>query len=74
MTRKRLTNVVTPDAGHAHMGQLLKLRTYPPVVNHAVTAPNADTNTASPPGSIEAGEPYVTFSCEWPRLAWRNPL
>jgi hypothetical protein len=43
MTRKRLTNVVQPDAAHAPMGQLLRLRTYPPVDNHAVTAPNADT-------------------------------
>src|SRR5580692_12166976 len=43
MTRKRLTNVATPDAAHAPMGQLLKLRTYPAVDNHAVTAPNADT-------------------------------
>src|SRR5271170_7197799 len=43
MTRKRLTNVAQPDAAHAPMGQLLKLRTYPPVDNHAVTAPNADT-------------------------------
>jgi hypothetical protein len=43
MTRKRLTNVAAPDAGHAPVGQLLKLRTYPAVDNHAVTAPNADT-------------------------------
>jgi len=43
MTRKRLTNVASPDAAHAPMGQLLKLRTYPAVDNHAVTAPNADT-------------------------------
>ena len=43
MTRKRLTNVAVPDAEHAPMGQLLKLRTYPSVDNHAVTAPNADT-------------------------------
>jgi hypothetical protein len=43
MTRKRFTNVVQPDAAHAPMGQLLKLRTYPAVDNHAVTAPNADT-------------------------------
>jgi hypothetical protein len=43
MTRKRFTNVATPDAAHAPMGQLLKLRTYPAVTNHAVTAPNADT-------------------------------
>ncbi len=43
MTRKRLTNVASPDAAHAPVGQLLKLRTYPAVDNHAVTAPNADT-------------------------------
>jgi hypothetical protein len=43
MTRKRFTNVASPDAAHAPMGQLLKLRTYPAVDNHAVTAPNADT-------------------------------
>jgi hypothetical protein len=43
MTRKRFTNVAAPDAAHAPMGQLLKLRTYPAVDNHAVTAPNADT-------------------------------
>ena len=43
MTRKQLTNVAVPDAAHAPMGQLLKLRSYPAVDNHAVTAPNADT-------------------------------
>ena len=43
MTRKQLTNVATPDESHAPMGQLLKLRAYPAVDNHAVTAPNADT-------------------------------
>ncbi len=43
MTRKQLTNVAVPDAAHAPMGQMLKLRTYPAVDNHAVTAPNADT-------------------------------
>ena len=43
MTRRQLTNVVTPDAAHAPMGQILKLRNYPAVDNHAVTAPNADT-------------------------------
>jgi hypothetical protein len=31
MTRKRLTNVARPDASHAPVGQLLKLRTYPAV-------------------------------------------
>jgi hypothetical protein len=43
MTRKQFTNVAVPDAAHAPMGQVLKLRTYPAVDNHAVTAPNADT-------------------------------
>ena len=43
MTRRQFTNVATLDAAHAPMGQMLKLRTYPPVDNHAVTAPNADT-------------------------------
>ena len=43
MTRRQFTNVAAPDAAHAPMGQILKLRTYPAVDNHAVTAPNADT-------------------------------
>src|SRR6516164_10063107 len=43
MTRRQFTNVAAPDAAHAPMGQMLKLRAYPAVDNHAVTAPNADT-------------------------------
>ncbi len=43
MTRRQFTNVAVADAAHAPMGQILKLRTYPAVDNHAVTAPNADT-------------------------------
>ncbi len=43
ITRKQFTNVAAPDASHAPMGQMLKLRTYPAVDNHTVTAPNADT-------------------------------
>lgn len=43
MTRKRLTNVAVAGETAAPMGQMLRLRTYPPVDNHAVTAPNADT-------------------------------
>ncbi|MGB8886478.1 MAG: DUF1254 domain-containing protein [Candidatus Korobacteraceae bacterium] len=43
MTRRQTTNVATPDATHAPMGQLLKFRTYPPASMHTVTAPNADT-------------------------------
>ena len=43
LTRQRLTNSAEPGPATAPMGQLLKLRTYPPVDNHSVTAPNADT-------------------------------
>jgi len=43
MTRRQMTNVATPDAGHAPMGQLVRMRTYPAPDYHAVTAPNADT-------------------------------
>ena len=43
MTRRVFTNVSVADSSHAPMGQILKLRTYPAVDNHAVTAPNADT-------------------------------
>lgn len=43
MTRRFLTNVTAPEAASAPMGQLIKLRTYPAVDNHTVTAPNADT-------------------------------
>ncbi len=43
MTRRQMTNVAAPDAGHAPMGQLVRMRTYPAVDYHAVTAPNADT-------------------------------
>ncbi|MEJ8848553.1 DUF1254 domain-containing protein [Variovorax rhizosphaerae] len=43
LTRRSLTNVAAPEAAKAPMGQFLKLRGYPAVDNHAVTAPNADT-------------------------------
>ena len=43
MTRRALTNVATPEASRAPMGQMLKMRTYPAVDDHSVTAPNADT-------------------------------
>jgi len=41
--RQQVTNVATPDAEHAPMGQLIKMRTYPAVDNHCCAAPNADT-------------------------------
>ena len=43
LTRRVMTNVEKPDATRAPMGQFLRIRTYPPVDEHAVTAPNADT-------------------------------
>ncbi len=43
MTRKHETNVQEPDAAHAPMGQLVKMRAYPPVDDHGAAAPNADT-------------------------------
>jgi len=42
-TRRQLTNVATPDAARAPMGQLLRLRAYPAIDNHTVPAPNTDT-------------------------------
>ena len=43
MIRKQQTNVAAPDAEHAPMGQMIKMRTYPAVDNHCCAAPNADT-------------------------------
>jgi hypothetical protein len=43
VTRLRLTSFAEPGPAGAPMGQFWKLRTYPPVDNHSVTAPNADT-------------------------------
>jgi len=43
MTRRNLTNVAEAGPTRAPMGQLIKLRTYPAVDDHSVTAPNADT-------------------------------
>ena len=43
MIRKQQTNVAAPDAEHAPMGQVIKMRTYPAVDNHCCAAPNADT-------------------------------
>jgi hypothetical protein len=43
MTRKFITNYATVQGNRGPMGQIIKLRTYPAVDDHAVTAPNADT-------------------------------
>jgi len=43
MARKQQTNVARPDAEHAPMGQMIRMRSYPAVDNHCCAAPNADT-------------------------------
>jgi len=42
-TRRVSTNVEKPEGSAAPMGQFARLREYPAVDNHTVTAPNADT-------------------------------
>jgi hypothetical protein len=43
MARRQQTNVAVPDAEHAPMGQMIKMRSYPAVDIHCCAAPNADT-------------------------------
>ena len=43
IARQQQTNVAVPDAEHAPMGQMIRMRTYPAVDNHCCAAPNADT-------------------------------
>jgi hypothetical protein len=43
VARMQQTNVAVPDAEHAPMGQMIRMRTYPAVDNHCCAAPNADT-------------------------------
>jgi hypothetical protein len=43
MTRRVMTNTVSPKGTHAPMGQFLNMRTYPDASFRDVTAPNADT-------------------------------
>jgi len=43
ITRRVSTNVETPAGSKAPMGQFARLRDYPAVDDHTVTAPNADT-------------------------------
>ncbi|HET6515396.1 MAG TPA: DUF1254 domain-containing protein [Thermodesulfovibrionales bacterium] len=43
ITRQVSTNVTKSEGSKAPMGQFAKLRTYPAVSDHTVTAPNADT-------------------------------
>ncbi|MFO1415032.1 MAG: DUF1254 domain-containing protein [Burkholderiales bacterium] len=42
-TRRVMTNVEKPEGSKAPMGQWARLRNYPAVDDHSVTAPNADT-------------------------------
>ena len=43
ITRRVMTNVETASGSKAPMGQFARLRSYPAVDDHSVTAPNADT-------------------------------
>ena len=43
LTRRVSTNVAAPEGSKAPMGHFAKLRGYPAVDDHTVTAPNADT-------------------------------
>jgi hypothetical protein len=43
VTRRVMTNVEKPEGSKAPMGQFARLRSYPAVDDHSVTAPNADT-------------------------------
>ena len=43
MTRKFFTNYASVQGSRGPMGQIIRLRNYPAVDDHAVTAPNADT-------------------------------
>ena len=43
ITRRVITNVAGPVGSKAPMGQFARLRNYPAVDDHSVTAPNADT-------------------------------
>src|SRR5215475_10617146 len=43
ITRRVTTNVEKPEGSKAPMGHLARLRNYPAVDDHTVTAPNADT-------------------------------
>jgi len=43
ITRRVMTNVEQPEGSKAPIGQFARLRNYPAVDDHSVTAPNADT-------------------------------
>ena len=43
VARMQQTNVAVPDAEHAPIGRMIRMRTYPAVDNHCCAAPNADT-------------------------------
>jgi hypothetical protein len=42
LTRKFMTNYATVQGSRGPMGQIIKLRNYPAVDDHAVAAPNAE--------------------------------
>lgn len=59
-TRRGLTNVEQVEGSRAPMGQLARLRAYPAVDDHLVTAPNADTLYTT--GFIDVGKEPVILS------------
>jgi len=65
MVRRQQTNLTTPDAEHAPMGQLIKMRTYPAVDNRCCAAPNADTLYTEVWLDVSK-EPW---NCQWVRSA-----
>jgi hypothetical protein len=58
MVRRQQTNVAKPDAEHAPMGQMNKMRSYPSVDNHCCAAPNADALYTMAWLDV-SGEPWV---------------
>jgi hypothetical protein len=56
MVRKQETNIKEPTEERAPMGQMIKMRHYPPVESHAAAAPNADTLYTLNPGGFRSGD------------------
>lgn len=58
MVRRQQTNVAAPDAEHAPIGQMIRMRSYPSVDNRCCAAPNADTLYTMAWLDV-SGEPWV---------------
>jgi hypothetical protein len=69
MTRRVMTNTVTPENNHAPMGRFYHKKTYPNASFRDVTAPNADTLYSTAWLDLSE-EPYILslpdiFSCPY---------